>query len=234
MSFSRRLVGAAALSAMLAACGGGDSDNQEPSGTDIFPLAVGNRWEMEYVDSRHSSYTRTYEVVTASQAPGGLTSYVMRQDGAADNDETYQHPNSGVYRILAGDATETRIQLPLVVGNSWVDAPQTHDYVDLDGDGINEVATTTASGRVDTVEEIETPAGKFKNSYRITRGYHTEVRNAVTGELYEDESSGSSVRTENYVVGVGLVYRRTQITPAGGPFMFTSEEKLSAYRVASN
>lgn len=219
---------------LTAGCGGGNNET-EPRGTDPFPLSVGNRWEMDYQDSRFSSYTRVYEVA-GSVNTDGSTSYLMRRDGQAGTDVIYQHPPTGVLRLPApGDEDQTPqlvVKLPLHVGDSWVNKNETRDYgEDVNGDGVNEVETVTDDGDVTAIERVVTPAGTFDESYVVTSGSSWIVSNPVTNEEYY--ASYTTVR-ENYVVGIGVVSRDVTIIPAGGPRMYTSSEKLSAYRVAPN
>lgn len=229
-----------AVLSSLTACGGSESP---ASGTDPFPLAVGNRWSMQF-DIRigatdAQSGTSTLEVIR-SEVVDGETAHVIA-DSMSGTERRYVQTQTEVWRLPADDApSEERaagrflvLKLPLRAGDRWVQLDERSDSgFDEDADGKSELNVTYAEALVERVETIVTPAGNFSEAFVVTSTYRDGLVNAATDEVYEPAIQ--AVVREWYVPGVGPVRRERQVIPAGGWREYQSSEVLSGYRLTSN
>jgi hypothetical protein len=142
---------------------------------------------------------------------------VRRYPGSDANDDEIAR---GPLRVL---------KLPLTVGDQWTSIDEVKDSGDdLDGDGTNEIYTTLMTSRVTGIEDVDTPAGRFFNAYSVSTSSRGELKNSVTGEVYDWTETGMQ---EQYVRGVGVVSRSMNIVPWGGFRSYQSNESLVSYRV---
>jgi hypothetical protein len=223
---------------LLGGCGGGSEDSTQPKGTDPFPLSVGNRWDMEVNDMRWSLGTWTDEV-SGTRPSDGSTTYVMSKTiSATKRDTPYLHTDTGVWRLPPLDATPDELEqgpililkLPMVVGDRWTQVDKIVDTGnDVDNNGHNEIETTFRYARVDRVETVDTPAGKFDGAFVVTTSDSWTFSDPET--KYEYDFSHFTT-TEWYVPGVGVVRREVTGIPAGGIGNYGRTEVLKSYHVA--
>lgn len=222
---------------LLGGCGGGSDDTAHPTGTDPFPLSVGNRWDMEVNDSR--SLGIWTDEVSGTVPADGSTAFVMSKSiSATKRDTPYLHTDTAVWRLPPLDATPEELargpilvlKLPVVVGDRWTQVDEVVDTgYDVDNNGYNEVETTFQYARVDKVETVETPAGKFEGAFVVTTSDSWTFSDPET--KYEYDFSHFTT-TEWYVPGVGVVRREVSGIPAGGIRNYSRTEVLKSYHVA--
>lgn len=229
-----------AACALLSACSGGNE--QDELGDDPFPLADGNRWEMHFLDSRHSDGPVT-TIVSGPVNVGGKPGYAVSDASGHLDDTSPSLPNAyfirtptEVTRVPASTESglELRtgprviLRLPLHVGDRWTQVDKTVDSdTDFDFDGIVEPVAILATVSVDAIETVSVGAGRFENAYRVG----TSQTRTILFTSDSSTSTESSTTYEWYVPGIGLVRRETAVTPEDGPFTYQSSESLSAYRL---
>jgi len=220
----------------LAGCGGG-SESSAPTSNDPFPLAVGNRWEFSFSDSRAGSpEARTYEVVGTQEIDGKIA-HIVRDTLVLARDSPYLRTDTEVLHYAGSDVPpdqqadwpQTILRLPLHVGDRWTQIDKVSDAgYDADEDGVNEVRSQHAEVEVVRTEAVVTPAGTFANAFVVYSSDAAEELNTVTHVVYNSYFSGT---TEWYVPGIGVVRRDQYIVPWGAIRTYGSSEVLTAYRV---
>jgi hypothetical protein len=195
-----RLCSIIAIGAVLAGSGCAPPKyfGQAAPSANYYPLAVGDRWIYEFAPGG-----KRYEAdVTERKTIGGVDTYAM----AIDRDYSYMAVlPSGIYQFAQGEPddptnavvfspAQRMYKLPFVVGDSW----NTPVLLEPDKSSSEEVELY---GRVETVEDVVVPAGRFKNCVCV---------------LIDDPRDSPADQTELWFApNVGIVQTRTTIQRSG-------------------
>lgn len=244
MKFRGQVALSLAVLISLTACGGSESPSTA-SGTDPFPLVVGNQWSMQYEirigATNASSGTLTHEVMRSEVVDGDTAHVLAESRNDSVRERRYVRTQTEVWRLPADDApSEERaagrflvLKLPLLAGDRWTQLDERSDSgFDEDSDGKNELNVKHAEAVVEGVETIVTPAGSFAEAFVVTSTYSDGLVNAATNEAYEPAIR--AVVREWYVLGVGVARREKLVIPAGGWREYERSEVLSGYLLTSN
>lgn len=209
--------GAALLALVpLAGCMSQHYAEQAPAAAaTYYPLAVGDHWTYQYApDPKHTRYDVD---VTEMKAIEGVNSYAVAIN------QTYSYMAvlpSGIYQTAQGDPSKPtsavvfqpaqRIyKLPFVVGDEW------HTPVLLDPANPKS-QIVSVYGRVENIEDVTVPAGRFKNCVQVTLDDPRDTPSDVT-ELW-------------FAPNVGIVATQTAVQRNNKPSLISRTELVS-YRL---
>jgi FG-GAP-like repeat/Bacterial Ig-like domain len=224
----RLVLAVLALVTVLAGCGGGggggDSSGESPAAgggdpTNLYPLAVGNRWVWQKTNSVSGSSTKIDEITRLATVQDTQVHVLQRRDamtGLPEDDEEFRlKTDAGVFELARSTATADlllglrRIELlrfPLKAGMSHVALDQTGLDLgsDLDGDGVNERYAVRVQVTVSGVETVTVPAGTFPDAVHVV----TVVRETVTlsrSSPLAATPTSTTTYDDWYAPGIGLV-----------------------------
>lgn len=238
MTTSRTGLGALlAFSLLAAACGGGSGDDDPPLGSDPFPLAVGNTWDMEH--SERNSVVRMTTRVTGTSVIDGSPAFVVESFDGPSGKQYFQRTGTEVIRAVNPESSPYQqrigpivmLKLPLRVGDRWtaLDKVVDTDY-DSDGDGVLDPVELYTEMSVIRTESVTTPARRFDTAYVVGEYHQWAYLRKDGGPLLY----GYSTTLQWIVHGVGVVKRETSVTPPDGPFSRQTSDSLQDFDVAPN
>ncbi|WP_338416088.1 hypothetical protein [uncultured Sphaerotilus sp.] len=223
----RLVLAVLALVTVLTGCGGGgggDSSGETPAAgggdpTNLYPLAVGNRWIWQKTNSVSGVSTKIDEITRLATVQGTEVHVLQRRDAMTGQPEYGEElrlkTDAGVFELARSTAAADlllglrRIELlrfPLKAGMSHVALDQTGLDLgsDLDGDGVNERYAVRAQVTVSGVETVTVPAGTFPDAVHVV----TVVRETVTlsrSSPLAATPTSTTTYDDWYAPGIGLV-----------------------------
>jgi len=191
---------AMAVVALVAGCGGGDSE-EEVDFVDYQPLDAGARWTYRTSDAQ-TSFSESLRVV------GGVTLSGVGPGTVVEHNMSGEAPYRFIYVKGAGgmaryaydrtDPEETafdgwvQYRLPIRLGEVSVQRQANLPTTDLDGDGIGEILAFTGTVTPVAFESAVTPFAVFRDALRTrqvqrtTMVYSTDGRQVVIDETVID------------------------------------------------
>jgi len=210
-----------------------------------FPVAVGNTWEYRGVQTENGQgqvgYHRT-ATVTGTKMVNGFNATVVKVESSLDAGSTYDEylykAGNGIFNCGNNDTTDTmtpqiapypELLFPVQTGAGFTQYSKSGLDIgdDLDGDGISDNVTITATVNVAGFETVTLQIGSFPAALRLVQ---------TVNYTYKLSSNGQSVpATEtdviNLVSGVGIIKQSQTISIPDANYTINATEELSGYFV---
>lgn len=180
---------AMAVVALVAGCGGGDSE-EEVDFVDYQPLDAGARWTYRTSDAQ-TSFSESLRVVGGVTLPGVGPGTVLEHNmsGEAPYRFIYVKGAGGMARYAYDrtDPEETafdgwvQYRLPIRLGEVTVQRQGDLPTTDLDGDGIGEILALTGTVTPVSFESAVTPYAVFRDSLHMRHVQRSTMIYSATG-----------------------------------------------------
>ena len=193
-----------------------------PSGDEYFPFTVGSVWSYQGSITGNleppTTYINTVKITGQHMVGGVLTTVFADSSNSATPLESYYlKDNSGImYYGGSGASNFTpffdpsyQFLFPVKIKSTIKQSRQRVDIgEDLDGDGINEIASLKVKTTPTDYEDISTPAGLFTNCLKIVSTMTLKVQSSA----YPGRSVPIDIITTEWnASGIGAVRRSSQV-----------------------
>jgi len=242
---------------LMAGCGGGGGGDVANGGStppdgpgpgdqaNYFPFSVGNMWRYQGVESTNGQgqveYFSSAKVIGTKTVNGTATTVLsvtnLLNDGST-YDNFYSKTDRGVYNYGDNDATDAitpqvvpypEMLFPVQTGTNFVAFSKAgiDSGIDIDGDGITDKISLSATVRVAGFETVSLSIGIFPSAARVERTLNLTYTLSTDGTLVP----ATQTDTIYLASGVGIVKQATTLSIPDINLTSSYIETLTGYLV---
>jgi len=245
----------AGFALMVSACGGGGGGESKSAAitqpgpgpgdqANYFPLGIGNTWEYQGVQTANNQGAVDYHrsaTVTGTRAVNGVTATVVKVSSSLDEptfDTYFYKVGNGIFSYGNSEASDTmtsqigpypELLFPVTGGTSFIQYSKAglDSGVDLDGDGLREKVSVSATASVAGFETVSLAIGTFPSAARVVETISYTFTLSSNGQ-----SVAATERNEVHLAsGVGIIKQSQSVSVPAANYTATSTEELSGYLV---